>query len=201
VPDAPASVPYEWATAERMMEGEYESGDRSLVAPRQDGTLFAVVDGLGHGGEAAVAAREALTTLEAHVEDDLPTLVERCHRALRRTRGAVMAVAVLADSGTLRWTGVGNVDAVVVRKDGSAREHPLLLGGVLGMQVPKVRTSELTLEPGDEVIFATDGISPRFIDDLVVGEPQRTADYVIRRHATGRDDALVLVVRYRGDGG
>lgn len=182
------------------MEGEYESGDRALIAPRADGTLFAVVDGLGHGAEAAVAAREALNTLEAHVAESLPVLVDRCHRALQRTRGAVMALAVLGDDGTLTWTGVGNVEAVVLRKDGRAREHAMLLGGVLGMQVPKVRATQLVLEPGDEFIFATDGIGRQFIDDLVVGPPQRTADYVVRRHATGRDDALVLVVRYDGDG-
>jgi phosphoserine phosphatase RsbX len=191
---------YEWAVAEQRMAGEQESGDGLLVTTRRDGTLFAVVDGLGHGVEAAVAARTAMATLESHVDEDLPALVDRCHRALRGTRGAVMALGVLGDGGSLRWTGVGNVEAVVVRSDGTAREHAVLLGGVLGMQVPGVRVTRLALDPGDEMILATDGVSRNFIDGLVVGPPARTAQRILERHATGRDDALVLVVRYTGDG-
>lgn len=198
MPGDGVELAYDWGIAGRALEGERASGDRSLVAPRGEGMLFAVVDGLGHGEEAEIAAREALDTIESHVEDDLPSLVERCHRALRRTRGAVMAVLTIQEDGRLHWTGVGNVTAVVVRKKGGAREHALLLGGVLGMQVPRVSATEVALQPGDAVVLATDGISASFLDDLVVGPPQRTADHILEHHASDRDDALVLVLRYVG---
>jgi phosphoserine phosphatase RsbX len=191
---------YEWAVAQRALPGEAESGDLALVAARTEGTLIAVLDGLGHGEEAAVAARRAVRTLEAHVDEDLAQMVRRCHEALKETRGAVMALGIASEDGTLTWTGVGNVEAVVVRDQGSgnrAREHALLLGGILGMQIPAVRPSRIQLTPGDEVIFATDGIRRSFIDDLVVGDPQLIADDIMRRYATNRDDALVLVGRYR----
>lgn len=195
MPDTPG--PFEWAVAHQALDNQPASGDRSFVAARGDGVLVAVVDGLGHGEEAALAAREAIETLSADVEEDLPALVERCHRALRRTRGAVMALAVLRGDGELHWTGVGNIQTMVVRGKGHAREHAVLVGGVLGLRVPPVHVGELRLEPGDALILATDGIEPAFLDELAVGSPQRTADDILRRHATGRDDALVLVVRYR----
>lgn len=189
----------EWAVAEQALAGQPESGDRSLVAPRPHGTLFAVVDGLGHGLPAAAAAGKALATLSAHVDDPVVTLVERCHRALRHTRGAVMAVALLRTDGWMRWTGVGNVQAVVAHEDGRAREHAVVLGGVVGMQIPRVRATEVALGPGDALVLATDGISRSFLDDLAAGPARRTAEDILRRHTTGRDDALVLVARYRED--
>jgi phosphoserine phosphatase RsbX len=200
-PGSRAAVAYDWGVAAQTHAGEDQSGDRCVIVQRRDGVLAAVVDGLGHGDEAAVAARLAVATIEAHAEDDLAELIRRCHDALRRTRGAVVALVVARDGGTITWTGVGNVEAVVVRGAASGRtkrEHALLLGGVLGMQIPNVRPSTTTLSPGDEVILATDGIRQSFIDDLVVGPPQRTADDILQRYASGRDDALVLVGRYRG---
>jgi phosphoserine phosphatase RsbX len=194
-------VAYDWGIAEQTHEGEAESGDRFVLAPRRDGVLVAVIDGLGHGDEAAVAARCAVETIEANAEEDLAELIRLCHAALQRTRGAVIALVVARHGGTITWTGVGNVEAVVVRGAASGRtkrEHALLLGGVLGMQIPSVRPGSTTLSPGDEIILATDGIRRSFIDDLVVGPPQRTAEDILNRYASGRDDALVLVGRYRG---
>jgi phosphoserine phosphatase RsbX len=196
-----AAGPLEWAVAAHTLAGERESGDLALVMPLGGRTLFAVVDGLGHGEEAAVPARLAIETLQAHARESVPELVHRCHRALLGTRGAVIALAVAGDDGALTWTGVGNVEAVLVRREpagGSAREYAVVLGGVLGMRLPRLRPRETTLASGDELIFATDGISRSFVDDLVDGSPKRQAEHILRRHATGRDDALVLVGRYGG---
>lgn len=191
---------FEWAVAERPLAGEEASGDLALVTARTDGTLVAVVDGLGHGGGAAAAARLAVDTLREHADDDLGALVRRCHRALRHTRGAVLALGVARDDGTLTWTGVGNIQAVVARTDRSgarSHEHALMLGGVLGMRVPRVQPRTTTLAPGDVVALATDGIAQAFVDALGAGPPQRTAEDILQRHANARDDALVLVGQYR----
>lgn len=194
--------PYGWGIATRALAGEEESGDLSFFAARSDGVLAAVVDGLGHGSEAAVAARTAVDVLAEGVEEDLGELVVRCHRALRHTRGAVMAIVVAHPQGALTWTGVGNVESVIVRGPRSgktAREHGLSLAGVLGMQIPKVQPRTVRLSPGDEVVLATDGIRQSFIDDLRVGAPQRIADDILQRYSTGHDDALVVVGRYQGE--
>jgi negative regulator of sigma-B (phosphoserine phosphatase) len=193
--------PYDWGVAARALAGEEESGDLSFFAPRSDGVLAAVVDGLGHGSEAAVAARSAVEVLADGAEEELDELVVRCHRALRHTRGAVMAILVAHPQGALTWTGVGNVESVIVRgarSETTAREHGLSLAGVLGMQIPKVQPRTVLLAPGDEVVLATDGIRQSFIDDLRVGAPQRIADDILERYATGHDDALVVVGRYQG---
>ncbi len=46
----------EWGVAALSRGGETVSGDQYLVVPIADGVLMAVVDGVGHGLEAALAA-------------------------------------------------------------------------------------------------------------------------------------------------
>ncbi|HMJ58707.1 MAG TPA: hypothetical protein VK467_06195, partial [Gemmatimonadales bacterium] len=55
-----------WGVATVAMQGESESGDLHMVRAVKDGVLIAVVDGLGHGEEAAAAARMAVGTLERY---------------------------------------------------------------------------------------------------------------------------------------
>src|SRR6266704_3658201 len=51
-----------------MLAGEKESGDLHVVKAVNSGALVAVVDGLGHGAEAAVAARAAVKVLEQYAD-------------------------------------------------------------------------------------------------------------------------------------
>ncbi len=62
VPKPPPLI--EWGVAAQPLEGEAESGDLHVVQRFPKGVLVAAVDGLGHGPEAAAAARSAVATLK-----------------------------------------------------------------------------------------------------------------------------------------
>ena len=195
----------EYATAGMVIPGESESGDRYLVAPTPSGTLIAVVDGLGHGVEAAEAAKVAVATLERHAGESVIALVRRCNEAMKATRGAVMSLAVFNGMDqTMTWLGVGNVEGVLLRADaqaGQSRENILMQGGVIGYQLPKLRAVVTPVLPSDILIFATDGIRSGFDNGLNVNAPlQHLADTICAQHSKGTDDALVLVARYLGEG-
>jgi negative regulator of sigma-B (phosphoserine phosphatase) len=183
--------------------GEGRSGDLAVFAPSARGGLFAVIDGLGHGAAAADASEAAAAVLEAHVDDEPQRLLERCHEKLRRTRGAVITLAWF-DLGerTMAWTGVGNVEARFVRAaDGPDARHesPVVLGGVVGYNLPQVRLGTLALEPGDAVVIATDGVAADYSVSLEPGiNAQELAERVLERHGKGTDDALAAAVRYLG---
>ena len=49
-------------------EGETRSGDLAVFAPTAAGALACVIDGLGHGPEAADAAELCADVVRAHVE-------------------------------------------------------------------------------------------------------------------------------------
>ncbi len=196
----------EWAVARRAAPGEQESGDLHVVECFPGGTLLAAVDGLGHGAEAAIAARAAVDVLRAHAPESVIALVRRCQRALRETRGVVMSLATFnAPDSSLTWLGIGNVGGVLVRADpagGPPRESLLLRGGVVGYRLPVLSAAVLTVNPGDLLVFATDGVDASFAPEPAGNTAlQPLADRILDQWGKNTDDALVLVARFLGEAG
>jgi phosphoserine phosphatase RsbX len=192
--------------AAASLPGELVSGDVPVVEPFQGGVLVAAIDGLGHGGEAAQAALRAQSVLEDHAGAPIPALFERCHSRLVRTRGVAMSLAAFYQADQrLTWLGVGNVEGTLLRADaapGASTEAILLLGGVVGYQLPRLRPSTTRVEPGDTLVLTTDGIESGFRRQLSAAAlpPQQLADRILAEHRRQSDDALVVVARYRGGG-
>jgi phosphoserine phosphatase RsbX len=198
----------EWGVATLALPGEAQSGDLHLVKPVGTAVLVAVVDGLGHGAEAAAAAQAAVAALAKHASESPLPLIERCHRALRGTRGAVMSVAVFGrPDRAMTWVGVGNVEGLLLYGDGAARSGArrvslVTRGGIVGSELPRLHPAVLPVTRGDTLIFATDGIREGFAEGLPPeASPQQLADHILARHGKGTDDALVLVARYLGGAG
>jgi phosphoserine phosphatase RsbX len=195
----------EWGWAGEALgepAGGRDSGDLHVVAPFPGGTLVAVIDGLGHGREAAAAARAAARVLEAQPDESVLALVERCHEDLRKTRGAVMSLASFdAQASSLTLVGVGNVEGVLLRSGPAERRREDLAPreGIVGYRLPPLRATRLSVSPHDTLVMATDGIERGFTVDLDLGRrPQEIADSILTRHRKRSDDALVVVVRYLG---
>jgi negative regulator of sigma-B (phosphoserine phosphatase) len=196
--DAMSPARIDWSVAGRSLDRE--SGDQYLVSPLSDGVLVAVVDGLGHGPEAAVAAKNAVGLIAEHAALPLPTLVRRCHDGLRSTRGVVLSLAAF-DAAGMVWLGVGNVDGVLLRRAPrpTVPERLLVRGGVVGRHLPAVEPSHLRLAPGDVLIFTTDGVDGGFAEDLARRPREHaTADRILAQYGKANDDALVVVARYLG---
>jgi negative regulator of sigma-B (phosphoserine phosphatase) len=194
----------DWGVASRTLAGQPASGDLGVVLPFDAGVLVAVLDGVGHGDEAAAAAKAADKVLREQPDAAVVDLIERCHEALIGTRGVVMSLASFsADEGTLSWSGVGNVEGVLVRADGRPtprREALLLRGGVVGFNLPSITVEVLPVAPGDTLTFATDGVRSAFGAGLRnTLSPQRLAESILAQHAKGNDDALALVAVFRGE--
>jgi len=193
----------EWAVADLVQPGQSESGDRSVVLPTGEGGLVAVVDGLGHGAEAASAAKVAVRALERGANRPVVQLFRDCHSSLIGTRGAVISAAAFNARGeTMTWLGVGDVEGRLLRAPSSASprmESLLLRGGVVGVHLPTLVSEVVPIHRGDMLIFATDGVRSDFLDaPLPPLESQALADYILAHWGTQTDDALVLVVRYLG---
>jgi phosphoserine phosphatase RsbX len=203
-PEWPSSL--ERGMAGLAHEGEVRSGDVAVFAPSARGGLVAAIDGLGHGDDANAAAEAAAAILREHPDEPPQAVLKRCHEALRRTRGAVMTLAWFdVAAGTLEWTGVGNVEARLLRASAGADERlasPVVLGGVVGYNLPTARMGRVGLERGDAVVMATDGVRADYSLSLEPGVPaQELAERVLARHGKGTDDALAVAVRYLGPSG
>jgi hypothetical protein len=200
-----------WGTAGEAALNLLESGDQFVVAPFPGGALVSVVDGLGHGPEAAKVGKLAAATIETHCGQPVSAIMQQCHTALRRTRGVVMSLAAIHPAeGKMTWLGVGNVETTLIRQNGSSsgnqhRESLMLRGGVVGYNIPTLRPRTYPLHGGDLLIFVTDGIRSGFTNGQDIAlklpfyrqtEPQAIADHILEDYGRGTDDALVLVVRY-----
>jgi serine/threonine protein phosphatase PrpC len=203
LPGAARSSVIDWGVSWRALPGERESGDLHVVSPFENGVLIGVVDGLGHGPEAAAAARIAGDVLQAHADESVLALVEQCHTALRKTRGVVLSIASInALDNQMTWTAVGNVEAILFYADRAARpsrEVVSVRNGVVGYQLPALRATVRPLMAGDTLVFATDGINDGFSNDMPLDlSPQASASQILNRFGKDNDDALVLVARWLG---
>lgn len=191
----------EWGSAGRAISGEVESGDRALAVEHEEGLLLAVIDGLGHGPEASEAAELAAQVLRDRPEQPLEWLVQECHQALLRTRGAVIALASIRPERSA-WIGVGNIEGKLIRPALQPLTPTLLpqLGGIVGYQLPNLHASPLRLTPDDLLILASDGLRTDFHPDLRLARPvQEIADGLLENFGKSSDDVMVLVARYLGD--
>ncbi len=200
-PAAPRASVIEWGWAGRALA--QCSGDMHAVVERDDGALVALLDGLGHGFEAAEAARAAMPVIEAHAGASVVALVQQCHDALRKTRGAVMSAAWFdARNASMTWTGVGNVDSVLIRaaKHGPLRNEAISTrGGVVGYRLPPLHAEQHPVSRGDMLVMATDGIRSAFSAGIVMQfSVQEIAESILVKFAKGTDDAHVVVARYLG---
>jgi len=198
---AACDLKIEAAFATLPLPGQSESGDLSLIKRVGKGTLIAVVDGLGHGEDAASAAHAAVGALDRYSREPLIELVRRCHEALVGLRGVVLGLAYLdPQAATMAWLGVGNVGGVLLRADLGNRPSRITLvpsAGFIGAEQARPMTRSVPLALGDTVILFSDGIRDGFAESLVLSNtPQEIADSLITRQVKGNDDALVLVARY-----
>lgn len=163
-----------------------------------------VVDGLGHGAEAAAASREVLRTVDrSHLRHaSLHEVLEACHIATIGGRGATLAIADLK-AGELSFAGVGNVLVQVARNAalGIPQVRALIsAAGVIGYQLPPWMPLEtMAFQEGDLCVLCTDGISMRFSIEHLAPEALQSAsacrDAIIERYALIEDDVTVLVAR------
>jgi len=177
----------EYGVATFVLPGQSESGDRHLVCCHETGILIAAIDGIGHGEEAGVAAKAAVSLLKTRADEQVISLVQKCHENLRMTRGVVLSLASINPlHGMMTWIGVGNVQGALMRtgaSKGIVEQELLLRAGVVGSQLPPLQAAVLPIAEGDTLIFATDGVKSEFIKSLSSLEaPQRAADRILEQY-------------------
>ena len=89
--------------------GERVCGDSWFSHQTPHRTVILLADGLGHGWGTSEATRKAVATFRQRAEFSPGLILGYVHDALRKTRGAVAAVAEIRPAeGALIYAGVGN---------------------------------------------------------------------------------------------
>ena len=179
----------------RPFPGEPVSGDGYFIKRLRDYEIFGVIDALGHGAGAHEVTCKCLEILETHCQEDLSAIVEICHRGLRHTRGAAMAMARVDRTRTrLEHVSVGNVETRVYNTSQPVR--PYCFNGTLGMTIESgTRPAVYPLGRGALIVMCSDGIMSRFnVEPHLFGETvQCIAESIFSGYMRGTDDATVMV--------
>lgn len=177
--------------------GERVSGDGWGLRVQDGRVLLLMADGLGHGPDAAEAADLALNLFQRARSPSPALILEDAHAAMRNTRGAAVAIAVLNDHAGLVFAGVGNIVGRLI--SGVADKSLLCQPGTLGVQIRRLQDAVHDWPEHAILIMHSDGIVTRWnlADEpgLLQCDPLLIAAWILRDHCRGRDDATVVVVR------
>ena len=187
------------AGAMRPCEGETSCGDRCAWWCTETRLVLVMVDGLGHGRLAELAAEAAIQCVAQQLGNTCAEIFSACDVALSRTRGVAMSLAIvdLCD-GRVEVASVGNVRTRLL-----GRHRDLRLSGargIVGAGYHNLAPERLQLDKGDTLIFFTDGIE-EYADlrPLLKRSPlngQHLAEEIIAAFGSGKDDVGVLIYRY-----
>ncbi len=216
-----------------LLEPAYEVGGDCFDYALNDRRLsVGVIDAMGHGiGSALTSAlavgsyrhdRRESRSLE-HIHENLDAVIAGHRPPFTFATGQLAEIDV--DSGVMTWTNAGHPLPILIRGGRVVRElecrptPPWGLGAALGRSaVPEVATENL--EPGDGVLFYTDGvieahrpggelfgmerlsdITGRHASDLL--EPEEIVRQIVRSVLDYKadqlaDDATLVLVRWNG---
>lgn len=191
LPVAGMAVPY---------PGERFCGDAWICDCGPERTVSLLVDGLGHGWEASEAAQEAVATFRKRLESKPGEILTYIHEALKKTRGAVAAVAEIRPrEATLVYAGVGNISAVVMSR--GASRSLVSHNGTLGVATSRVQEFKSEWPADGVLVLHSDGLHSRWdlsssnYAGLLARHPALIGGALLRDFRRERDDASVVVVK------
>lgn len=182
----------------QQKSGEAVCGDGWTVVQGRGRVVVLVVDGLGHGPDAAAAARAAVESVEKNAQREAADIIDAVHNALRPTRGGAGAVALVQPESELCvFCGIGNI-AASIRGGGGSRAM-VSHNGTLGHQVRKIQEFQYPFPKGSLLVMHSDGIATHWdlaaYPGIETRHPAFVSAALFRDHSRGRDDLTVLAMR------
>lgn len=199
-PPRPFPLAAKWGAINVPAPHETVCGDTWRVHESDNQLSVLVVDGLGHGPEAAAAAAAGAEAFDRDPFLPLVTMFENLHLRMQGTRGAALAVAqVDTKTQQMKYAGVGNI-AASLREPGCSTGRGLFShNGIVGVQFRKAQEFNYPCSPGGLLILHSDGVQTRWsFDDypgLLQRHPGLIAAVLYRDFCRGRDDVTVVVIR------
>jgi len=193
--------PFRWGAISRPAPHEILCGDAWRIAERPGELSVMLVDGLGHGPEAAKAADEAVDVFDRDPFVPLTTFLQNCAIRMQSTRGGAMAIARIdAARRMLTFAGVGNIAGHLRALDEEVGRGLVSHNGVVGGPMRKIQEFEYPLPEEGLLVMHSDGLQSRWMlqayPGLITRHPAVIGAVLYRDHCRGRDDATVAVVRF-----
>ncbi|MBN9246987.1 MAG: ATP-binding protein [Hyphomicrobium sp.] len=190
-----------WGAVSVPMPGETVCGDAWAIRSDSTSRTVMVVDGLGHGPDAAKVATEAIRLFDKYWRSGPAETLKSLHAGLRATRGGAVAIARIEPvSKRVVYAGVGNIVGVIAAGNGQIKRM-LSYNGTIGHNARHFQEIVYPIEDtaSAEIILHSDGLSSSWSFDtypgLITQHPAMLAAVLYRDFARGRDDATIVVTK------
>ena len=196
--DPARHIPVEIGVVSEPIAGEEVCGDQWAIRVISNGMLIMIADGLGHGILANEAAQEATQVLAQTRYLEPASIVNEVHHALKKTRGAAVAVAKLdCQKKLLVFAGVGNISGNIV-SPGSSRGLPSH-NGTAGQHASRIQEFSYPWRSDDLLVMHSDGLASRWDMERYPGLLNKHASMIAamlhRDFSRRRDDVTVFVAK------
>ncbi|QMU29161.1 SpoIIE family protein phosphatase [Adhaeribacter radiodurans] len=181
--------------------GETFCGDGWSMVQQPETCRILIVDGLGHGENAHLAASAAVTSFQKQSYTSPASQLREVHQDLLRTRGGVMNIATIdLKNNTLTYCGIGNISGRILATEGS--RNIISYNGIVGHNLPNtINDHQLPWNNTNILILHSDGLKTRWDlnkhPDLLSHDTSLIAAVLYKECNRKTDDTLVLVARTR----
>ncbi len=186
-----------FGVSQHALHDDPACGDTWRIAVRDDGLSALVVDGLGHGPDAARAADAGAGAFTVNPFARPDELIGDMHQAMAGSRGGAVGVASYdRQRNLLQFAGIGNIAASLVSPTASRgmASHP----GIVGGQYRKAVSFDYPDAGGQLLVMHSDGLQSRWrlgdYPGLWQRHPAVIATLLHRDFNRGKDDITVLVI-------
>ena len=193
------------------LEPAYDmGGDAFDYGDNLAGLRFSITDAMGHGTEAMVLSAAAMASLRRSRAHDVPLdetyrdvdELLRTHLGDNRFVTGIIAHFDPA-TGVLTWINAGHPPPILLRNRTVVGELACAPSLPMGLGGDVVEVARRQLQPGDRVLFYTDGVTEARHHDEQFGV-ERLIDYLLRTTLDGFDPAetmrrLSLAVLHHND--
>ena len=203
LPETPDNMNLKIGGISLSKPGEEICGDAWAVDQSKTQSLILVVDGLGHGIDAAESANEAVKIFQKNRLLTPAKMISTIHDGIKHTRGAAVAVAeVQADLEVIRFAGVGNISGAILSSLGT--RHLVSHNGTVGKEIRKIQefTYPWPVRNKDQLpllIIHSDGLATHWNFNQYPGlshrHPSLIAGVLYRDFKRGNDDVTVVVAK------
>jgi len=182
-------------TTIRSLDNDKYCGDQCAYWTNEDTTLLCMIDGLGHGEDAEIAAKLALSFIANNLSEPLLDIFKECDIALHGTRGAAMMLCEISHKDeNIHYAGIGNIHGRVIHKESrSLACYPGIIGG--GYQHLQIET--IPMQSKSIIIMASDGVQESFeltnYSLTLRKNSKKLSKQIIKDWSIPTDDAGVIV--------
>lgn len=183
--------------------GEKVCGDNWIFLLKNKQYRLAVIDGLGHGEQASIAANQAIESMKEHLLLPPNELLREVHNDIRKSRGVVMSVAYIDPlNKQLTYCGVGNISCKLANQTVTMHGRSFnSYNGIVGHTMPSTINSHIhPWDKYDILVMHSDGISARWdlsnYPNILKHHTMILCAAIYKDHTRGNDDSTIAILRF-----